>query len=78
MLDLHGTKCSLTACRVLPLAEGRKCMFWQAPGFKAWVIELKRGGRMPSCQTAYMVLFAVLRGRVTVRWTPTPSVLTEG
>ena len=58
--------------------QREKNVFYQAPGFKARIIELEPGGGMPVCQMAHIVLFVVLRGQLTVTVDADSAVLTEG
>lgn len=61
-----------------PHEQREKNVFYQAPGFKARIIELEPGGGMPVCQMAHIVVFVVLKGQVTVTVDSGSAVLTEG
>lgn len=56
----------LSAMAAHPYSEREKNVFYQAPRFKARIIELPAGGAMPDCEMASHVLFYVIRGEAEV------------
>jgi hypothetical protein len=57
----------LTAMTAYHYSERKENVFYQAPRFKARIIELPAGGAMPDCEMASHVLFYVIRGEAKSR-----------
>lgn len=56
----------LTAMKAYPYEERDRNVFFQAPEFKARIIELPAGGSMPDCEMESYVVFTVIEGVATV------------
>ena len=61
-----------------PYSEREKNVFYQAPQFKARIIELPAKGRMPSCEMASHVLFYVVQGEAEVQVNQEVATIKEG
>jgi len=58
--------------------EREKNVFYQAPQFKARIIELPAGGSMPTCEMASHVLFYVIQGEAEVQVNQESAILKDG
>ena len=58
--------------------ERGKNVFYQAPQFKARIIELPAKGRMPTCEMASHVLFYVVQGEAEVQVNQEVATIKEG
>jgi quercetin dioxygenase-like cupin family protein len=61
-----------------PYSEREKNVFYQAPQFKARIIELPAKGRMPTCEMASHVLFYVVQGEAEVQVNQEVATIKEG
>ena len=61
-----------------PYSEREKNVFYQAPQFKARVIELPAKGSMPTCEMASHVLFYVVQGEAEVQVNQEVTTIKEG
>jgi len=68
----------LSATMAHPYSERDKNVFYQAPRFKARIIELPAGGAMPDCEMASHVLFYVIRGAAEVQVNQQVASIREG
>ena len=50
-----------------PYEEREKNVFYEAPEFKARIIDIPAGGQIPPCETESYVLFYVIRGTAEVK-----------
>ncbi len=68
-------------CRTMtsyPYEERDKNVFYKAREFKARIIELSSGGRMPDCEMASYVVFFVIAGAAEVKVNHEKTVIKEG
>lgn len=61
-----------------PYAERDKNIFYKCKGFKARIIELPPGGKMPSCEMASYVIFYVIAGMAEVNVNHEKAAIKEG
>lgn len=68
----------LKGMEVHPLEEREKNVLYRSRNFSARIIPLPPGGRIPPCEMASNVVFAVISGKVTVQVNGEEAVLEEG
>jgi quercetin dioxygenase-like cupin family protein len=61
-----------------PYAERERNVFYQAQEFKARIIELPPGGKMPTCEMASYVMFYVLAEEAEIKVNLEKVTITEG
>jgi mannose-6-phosphate isomerase-like protein (cupin superfamily) len=68
-------------CRTMtsyPYEERDKNVFYKSKEFKARIIELTSGGKMPNCEMASYVVFFVIAGMAEVKIHHEKAVIKEG
>jgi quercetin dioxygenase-like cupin family protein len=61
-----------------PYEKREQNVFYAENEFKARIIELEAGGRLPECQMPSYVMFSVLKGEATVTVDSEEAILREG
>jgi len=61
-----------------PYEEREKNVFYKTKEFKARIIELPPGGKMPTCEMISYVVFYVLKGKAEVKVNREKAVIEEG
>lgn len=61
-----------------PYAERERNIFYQTQEFKARIIELPPGGKMPTCEMTSYVMFYVLTGKAEIKVNQKKVTITEG
>lgn len=61
-----------------PYEEREKNVFYQAPEFKARIIDIPAGGQIPPCEMESHVLFYVIRGTAEVKVNGEETTMTLG
>lgn len=61
-----------------PFEDRDKNVFYQAPEFKARIIQLPAGGEMPPCEMASYVVFCVVAGVAEVKVGQEVATIREG
>jgi len=68
----------LKAMASYPYEERERNIFYKAKEFKARIIELPVGGKMPTCEMASYVIFYVIEGVAEVNVDREKAILKEG
>jgi quercetin dioxygenase-like cupin family protein len=68
----------IKAMKSYPYEERDKNVFYKTDEFKARIIELPRGGKMPTCEMDSHVIFFVIEGTVDININNQNAILKEG
>lgn len=68
----------IKAMKAYPYIERDKNVFYKTDEFKARIIELPKGGEMPTCEMNSYVVFLVIEGEVDIKVNHQNAILREG